>query len=82
MHTQMHGSTTGREMFQVDEYNNKNKMIEGAIVVDSLIFGILYFLGKYIPLKMIIFLLLIVLAMSFMGYLAYKSKKQLKQNLY
>jgi len=82
LHTQLHGNTTGKELFKVDEYNTQNKKIKSAIVVNSFIFATLYFLINEIPLKLIIFLLLIVIFMFLIGYSGYKNKKHLKQNLY
>jgi len=82
MHTQVFGHTTGKEMFQVDEFNSQNKKIGSAVVVDFSIFAILYFYWSYITPKVIIFMLIIASVMGCVGYFAYKSKRRLREKLY
>jgi hypothetical protein len=82
MHTQVYGHTTGREMFQVDEYNTQMKAIGGAVAVDFMIFTMLYFFWNQIPSKFIVFMFIVAIGMSCLGYFAWKSKQRLRERLY
>lgn len=82
LHTQLIGNTSGKEMFKVDEYNQQNKKIGGVVVFDFIIFTILYFYGGLIPIKFLIFMIILTMGLNYFGYSAYKNKQELKGKLY
>lgn len=82
LHTQLVGNTTGREMFRVDEYNQRKKT---SIGLGFIIFGLLtlfYFFGKYISGKWLTFLIIGTLGLGIWFYFNYKQQRILRRGLY
>ena len=82
LHAQLIGNTSGREMFQVDEYNQRKKTTIGIGIIIGLIATLLYFQIQNIPGKLLIFILLITAGLIWYGYHNWSQQVRLRENLY
>ena len=82
LHTQLYGNTTGSEMFKVDEYNNRKKVMGILSFIEITLFTIFFFEIQYIPSKVLVFLTLIFVGCGIYGYYTIKELKGLRKRLY
>jgi hypothetical protein len=82
MHTHMIGHTSGKEMFQVDEYNQRKKTTIGVFLALAGFVTIFYFWIQYIPIKILIFMFLTMGGLVWYGYYNWTQQKRLREALY
>jgi hypothetical protein len=82
LHTQLYGNTTGREMFKVEEYNKLKATTIGLSLVLFAFFTIFYFLWKHIPLKVLLFMIIVFLGLGVYLFFNVKQQRRLRENLY
>lgn len=82
LHTQLIGSTTGNELFKVDEYNTRRKttFLTGFICV--CIFLIEYWYITLIPIKWNILLFMAFIGSAYFCYSNFIQQKRLREKLY
>ncbi len=82
LHTQMYGRTTGKEMFQVDEYNQRKSSTAALGVISFLLLTSLYFSIGVIALKWVLFLTLLLSGVITAIVFNFKQQIRLRENLY
>ncbi len=82
MHTQLHGSTSGSEMFKIDEYNQRKKVMGILSFIEISLFTLFFFEIQKIPAKLLIFLFLVFIGCGCYGYYNIKELKELRKRLY
>ena len=82
MHTQLVGNTSGREMFKVDEYNERKKTSIGLTLFLLFMSTTFYFTFFSIPMKFRLFLILLTLGAGVFLYFNYKQQRRLREDLY
>jgi len=82
LHTQMVGTTSGREMFKVDEYNHVKKTTFSLGALIFIILTIFYFFWSYIPGKIAGFLVIVVILAGVWEYFNVKHQIRVKESLY
>jgi glucan phosphoethanolaminetransferase (alkaline phosphatase superfamily) len=78
----LYGHTSGREIFNVDEYNNSKKLTVCLVLIMLVIFSAFYFEWTSIPIKIKIFMGLIFLGCSTLGYFNIKKQIRIRESLY
>lgn len=82
LHAQLYGNTTGREMFKVDEYNQRKKTT-GVLIAFILIYlTILYFNYSYMLNKVGLFFFLFFVIAGVYLFFNYKQQRRLREGLY
>ena len=82
MHTQFVGSTTGREVFQVDEYNQRKKGTGVVITASAMILTLFYFAWNSIPKNIKGYLFIALIGILGYGYYNYQQQRRLREKLY
>jgi len=82
LYTQLHGTTTGREMFKVDEYNQRKKKTGGLSFVFFGLLTLFYFQIQNINTKFLIFLLAVFVGSGIYLYYNIKEQVNLRKLLY
>lgn len=82
LHTQLIGNTTGKELFKVNEYNERKKRTGVLSVSLIILFTIFYFYIQNIPTKILIFMIIITLGLCFWLYSNFKQQRILRGVLY
>ena len=82
LHTQLIGNTSGREMFKVDDYNNRKKTTGILIFFITGLLTLFYFCIQAIPTKILIFLIIITIGLSIWLYFNIKQQLRLREGLY
>jgi hypothetical protein len=76
------GKTSGKEMFKVDEYNQKKRVTIGIFLYSLLIFTIGYFSFDSLKTKMGLFFIILLILSWVWFYFNYKSQIRLREGLY
>ncbi|MCK9429536.1 MAG: hypothetical protein M0R17_05990 [Candidatus Omnitrophica bacterium] len=77
----LQGNTSGKEMFKIDDYNNrkKNTAILSFIVISIL--SVFYFFWNNIESKIRIFMILVVVGCLVYGYFNVKEQIRMKERI-
>ena len=82
MRADLRGSTSGKEMFKVQEYNERKANTFKIITIEASLLTLFYFGYKIIPTKIFLFLIIICLGLGFWGFHNYKEQVKLRAKLY
>ena len=82
LHTQMHGNTSGREMFKVDEYNHVKTTTYFLGTIMAIIFTLFYFSWNSIPGKIKGFMIIVLLVCGVWTYFNVKHQIKVRESLY
>ena len=82
MRADLRGQTLGKEMFKVQEYNERKATTFKIISIEAALLTFFYFGYKIIPMKIFIFLIILCLGLGFWGYHNYKEQTKLREKLY
>ena len=82
LHTQLVGETTGKELFHVDEYNQRKRTTLALVLALVGIFTLMYFCWKMIPMKITVFIILAFVGLATYLYFNCKQQFRLRERLY
>ena len=82
LHTQLYGNTSGKELFKVDDYNNRKKTTGILIFFITGFLTLFYFCIQAIPTKILTFLIITTIGLSIWLYFNIKQQIRLREVLY